>query len=45
MYIASNISHPDSKGVLMNNIDKELIVPKWVPVVWPKIPPNVPEST
>ena len=29
----------------MNNIDKELIVPKWVPVVWPKIPPNVPEST
>ena len=27
----------------MDNIDKELTVPKWVPIVWPKIPPNVPE--
>ena len=27
----------------MKNMDKRLTVPKWVLIVWPKIPPNAPE--
>ena len=30
-------------GWIMENMDKELTVPKWVLIVWPKNTPNAPE--
>jgi hypothetical protein len=32
-----------NNGLLMKNMDKGLTVPKWVMIVWPKIPQISPE--
>ena len=32
-----------NNGWIMENMDQGLTVPKWVLIVWPKIPPNAPE--